>query len=212
MSDLATIRRAYRYVVAYERRVLDTITQIDESVREGGFERVKPHGWSPLYRAFPSKSWSADSWAWDNVPNYICRYSWERGEQNTVGAIRVLVDHVADSAFEAKILSRVGLPELDPLTELGEPEKSRSLLRCLVVETVAPLPAATWKLYWHQIFAAEFSVPALNVLQPPTAIAHRESAGLRLTVSTVDLESFEDGATITERLLAPLRDVVARRA
>ncbi len=103
MSDpIATIRQAYLYIAAYERRILDSVDVVDEAVREAGFERKRPHRWSPIYSGFPARAYAPELPVWNNLPNFAMRYQWLVGEPNTAGNRWILMDHVADTAAERR--------------------------------------------------------------------------------------------------------------
>lgn len=210
MNELATIRRAYRYVVAYERRMLDAFARIDEAVRDAGFVRDTPYRWRPMYRSFPSRDWPADRWAWDHVPLYAARLVWIAGEKNTAGSRYVLVDHVADTAFEAKRLQDRSEPE--PLDGLAAPEDARTILRWHVVELAAPVPDALWNMDWHGLLAKHFGVPVsalLPVNETPEPV-RRDQGAVRLTSWCLDLATVDDPAALGARFVEPLRAAIER--
>ncbi len=129
---LATVRRAYRYVVAYERRVLDAIARVDDVLRDRGFEPEKYA--YPIHTEAPTKRQVLTNWAWNAVPNYARRFKWLFGEENAAGSCWVLVDHVADTAFEKRRITRPGEPQ--PLgDDLVPVESSRSVLRWFVARS-----------------------------------------------------------------------------
>lgn len=206
MNQLETIRRAYRYVVAYERRILDTISRIDSVIHEAGFERWMPERWTPLYRAFPSRSWSPDRWAWDNVPCYAVRYKWVKGAANTAGTRYVLVDHIADTAFEKKRLSDKNEP--DPLEDLPPPDSVRSVLRWHVIEQDEPMPDAIWNLQWHDLIAkrSRISVAEFSLSEPTLSPVKREGSGLRTWTSCVDIASLDTPESLDANFINPLRE------
>lgn len=99
---LETIRQAYRYIVAYERRVIDAIAAVDTELRSRQFER---YGRSvSLHTEWPSRSKALEKWAWDNVPNYARRFQWTSGKPNAAGNRWVVLDHIADTSFENRRL------------------------------------------------------------------------------------------------------------
>lgn len=205
MTDLATIRRAYRYVVAYERRVLDAITNVDKTVREAGFI---PHRWWPLYRAFPSHNWAPDRWAWDHIPCYAFRVKWHIGASNTAGNKYVLVDHVADTAFEQKRLGDSVEP--DPLDGLAPETESRSILRWFTIELNAPLPDNIWRLDWPILLAKQLNVSIADVFPNAETLSPlRRSAGpLETAALCVDLSKMLQPQDLDEQFITPLRAVI----
>lgn len=212
MTELATIRRAYRYVVAYERRILDAVDRVDETAQEAGFERNTPHRWRPLYRDFPSRAWAPDQWAWNNVPIFACRYEWLRGTPNTLGNRYLLLDHIADSAFESKHLSEP-LRELDPLHDLGEAQASRSLLRWNVIEVTSVFAPARWNVDWPTLLSRELGIRAADVFpREPIETIRRQSSALLVDTGCVDLESLDSPETFVQRVLDPVRRLLTRGA
>lgn len=68
-NALADVRRAYRLVHAYQRRVSDLMTQVDQTLSATGLSFVQ---WRPLFnKASPRTStpfFSGGRWAWDMLP------------------------------------------------------------------------------------------------------------------------------------------------
>ncbi len=213
MSELATIRRAYRYIVAYERRVLDAISQIDEVARDADFERNQPQRWWPLYRNATSRDWAPDKSAWNSIPVYACRYRWMSGEHNVIGTRYLLLDHVADTDFEQQMLTTPNL-ELEPLDGLAAPEKSRSILRWFLIELTGPLTTQQWKDYWPDILAKQVSQPAVDLLLKAPTDSPRSYTGksLRFTSACVDLETLDSPDSLKTLVLDPLRTALAQPA
>lgn len=203
---LDTIRRAYRYVVAYERRVLDSISAVDQALLERGFDGERKR--EPLYTSFPSRRHSLEHWAWDNVPTYACRYSWCSGQPNTEGNRWVLVDHVADSAFEAEIVASGSSP--DPLAGIDAP--SQSILRWAIVSFADALPSGLYNRTWRDLLTRHFgdgkADPCLTgLLGVPQ---RREKPPLSLVTHCIDIASLTDASALRERFLDPLLEELAR--
>jgi hypothetical protein len=204
---LANIRRAYRYVVAYERRVLDTIDVFDEALRARSFERASPHR-TPLHTSFPKKDYAPEHWTWDNVPNYACRYQWRSGEANTAGSCWVLLDHVADTSFEQRRLTVPGEP--DPLDSLEPVEATRSILRALVVSFAAPLDPKVYAAWWGTLLTRHFRLSMAELLvSEPTAQPERiDAPPLTLVRHCVDLAELTDPESLRLRFLDPLLSAI----
>ena len=208
MNELATIRRAYRYVVAYERRILDAMAAIDDTVQRAGFERSKPHRWAPIYQAFPSRDWAPDHWAWDHVPIYACRFEWLIGDKNTAGNRFVLVDHIADTAYERKRIKHRSEPE--PLDGLDASEDSRSILRWMVAELGAPLPGQLWNLGWNDLLQKQLKAPLEEILldRQPQGPVRRIVEPLTMTAWCVELSTLSDPDALSRLFVAPLRATI----
>jgi hypothetical protein len=215
MTDLSTIRRAYRYVVAYERRILDMMARIDVAVLEAGFERRVPHRWYPLYRAFPSRDWPADSWAWDNVPLYVSRFQWISGAPNQPGTRYVIVDHIADTAFEERPKAPRAV-EPDPLTGLEPAESSRTLLRWSVVSVEQAIDEQVWRLPWADCLTKILGAPVAQLFptRPTPSVVRFEAQTLKLLSCAIDLSDIENASDVDDRFIAPLRTalVIDRKA
>ena len=208
MSELAEVRRAYRSIVAYERRVLEAVGRVDDLVREAGFERRALGRGGPAERGSPGREWPGTKWAWDHVPLFAARFQWLAGGENAAGSRYVVVDHVADTAYERKRLEERTLTEPDMLEDLEAvaEEASRSVLRWNVVKLGAPVPANVWRSSWNDVFAKTFgaTVETFTTLADGAAARHT-SAGLELVRGGVDLSAVDSAVELEARLLAPLR-------
>lgn len=215
MSKLSAVRDAYRYVVAYQRRVLDGISAVDEVLAAHGFERNTRgdrYKWVPLYTAFPSRDWAPDKWAWDHVPSFACRYVWNYGEANTAGSRHVLVDHIADTAFETLLLSpRRTRDEPDPLADLAPSESSKSVLRGFILDLSGPLPDSVWNRYWRDLMTVQLGIPYTDVvaLRPGAEPKRFEAAPLTVTTWWTDLEAVDGPESFEAQFVAPLRRLLA---
>ena len=100
-AALTDVRRAYRLVHAYQRRMLDLLQKVDEILAEGGLEFVR---WDPLSYARPCRSgtpvFRRGQWAWDLLPGYRFHCQWEAGPTDITGSRKVSVQPVADTGFE----------------------------------------------------------------------------------------------------------------
>lgn len=208
MNELATIRRAYRYVTAYERRVLDAFEHVDAVAKGAGYSRNMPYRWQPLGRNLPSRDWAPEHSSWDFIPLYAARFQWLRGEPNKPGSRFLCVDHIADTAFEEWQRQHAGAPE--PLEGLGAPESSRSVLRWLVVAVDASLPAGLWNEQWHALLPKHTKQPVQQFFpneESVETLAH-ESKALRTRARCVDLANVEGLASLRARFLQPLAEAL----
>jgi len=207
-ATLATVRTAYRYVVAYERRVLDGAAAIREAIVELDYQF---EGWSPLRRAFPSRNnFPADRWAWDNIPMYAVRFRWNRGgrKENQGGNSWFFLDHVADTAFEEP--RRSGEP--DPLTTLRDASESTSVFRARWLKFHEPVSEAHWALSWDDLVGREFGCPTAEVwpLEVTTQPSERRNAALTAGGHVVAIDDLESPEHFNARLVEPV--VAALRA
>jgi hypothetical protein len=200
---LETIRRAYRYIVAYERRMLDTVRMVDEVVLAAGLERRVPYRWDTLYREFPSRTFAPDRWAWDGIPNYACRYQWLAGTANTAGNRWVLLDHVADTTFEADRLASD--KELDPL--MPRRSDARSVIRWIHLVFAAPIDNKVYSTPWTQTLATHFKRPFQEIVrsEPTLEPVFIDTNPLKMWGHCVEIAELTGEAAIQERLLAPLK-------
>ena len=147
---LSTVRQAYRYVVAYERRLLDAMIRVDKAVgNECGYQFQKR---SPTLTSAPKSRLNADDWAWDNHTLFATQFLWARGEfENVAGSSWLLIDHVADTAFE----ERLERGEPDPLM-LKAATESETVLRVWWLKLHKPVPASLWSKAWSDLAKAHF--------------------------------------------------------
>ncbi|HBQ12816.1 MAG: hypothetical protein RLP09_26385 [Sandaracinaceae bacterium] len=211
MTDpLTQIRRAYRYIAAYERRVLDAIDVLDEAVRELGFERNRPYRWMPLYSAFPSRSYAPESWVWDGLPNYAMRYQWREGEPNTPGSRWVLADHVADTSFESRRTTESGEPS--PLDDLAPAESSRSVLRWHMIRFEGSIPDKVYNASWDKLMETQLGSPASERrLDTPTPEPRTTRVPpLVHTLHCVDIAALTQPESLRELFVDPLVELLRR--
>lgn len=118
---LTDVRRAWRLVYAYQRRLNDLLAVVDARLvaRKFGFE-----GWRPTWYSPPPRTgtpfFRAGTWAWDMLPGYRCYVEWTRAT-GSGGTQRVVIDASADSGF------RKAGGEPDP-GEFAPVEESESVL------------------------------------------------------------------------------------
>jgi hypothetical protein len=145
-SDLARalcdVRRAYRLLQAYHRRLCDLLQTTDETLARQGL--TFSH-WEPINVARLPKRKSPffrpTTWAWDFTPIYQVRCSWEKAEKGRSRC--VVIEAVADTGFNAG--------------EDGEPDPSRfnDVEKCATELWIALYTARTdkpdWGAAWNKI-------------------------------------------------------------
>jgi hypothetical protein len=99
---LANVRRAYRLLHAYHRRLCDLLQLVHESVGKAGLEF---ESWEPLNVARLPRSATPffENWAWDLTPAYQVRCVWRDGHQDKTKeklVRRVVIDAFADSGWD----------------------------------------------------------------------------------------------------------------
>lgn len=206
---MPTIRRGYRYVVAYQRRLLDCVAALNEQIGAMGYEQ---DGWKPLYYGSPStKKLAAAHWAWDFSPLYATRFFWTlKGRKaNESGASCFILDHVVDTAFETRS-QKGGQP--DPLEDLTPVEASDSVLRARWFHIMSPLPAAIWELEWDSLVPKFFACPIDEVwpLLPTERPSSRTKDGIVAGGHVVALSTLADPGDFDRTFVAPILDELRR--
>ena len=155
MSDemFVALRKAHRFVVAYNRRLLNAAQKLNNIMVESGFN---DGSFKPIFTASAPgpKSWKG-RWAWDSSPLLAPRFSWIKGPTNKPGHKVVFVEHIADTGLS----SYSGNTEPDPLN-LKPPEEANSIwiVRWLhMTARAVPFPDDLWRQYWHDIIPKHFS-------------------------------------------------------
>ncbi|WP_437580652.1 hypothetical protein [Sorangium sp. So ce887] len=139
---LAEVRRAYRLLHAYHRRLCDLLQLTDEFLAERGFEFEQ---WEPLNVARIPRSakpfFRPERWAWDLTPAYQVECSW-LGSSNGIHC-NVYIHAIADTGYDD---SCDGEPEP---TRFRAAEITASELRVGLQRTRARKPdwSAAWKLF-----------------------------------------------------------------
>ncbi len=155
-AALTDVRRAYRLVYAYQRRMNDLMAEIDTALAEQGLEFEV---WRPVFNASPPRSGTAyfrGRWAWDMLPGYATQVQWCDSARRKGSRRRVVVQAVADSGrtFDGA--------EPDPV-DFEAAEESETQLRIGLWTTTASQPAwdAAWSAvstrdrYWEGVQDAE---------------------------------------------------------
>lgn len=97
---LHDVRRAYRLVYAYQRRITDVIGAIGEVVHRHDIPFI---GWSPVHNAPPVKTgkmfFERGKWAWDMLPLYAVHCEWHDPNPRKGFRRRVAVAALADTGF-----------------------------------------------------------------------------------------------------------------
>jgi hypothetical protein len=184
-AALTDVRRAYRLVYAYQRRVFDLAGAIAEPLEAAGFEFEH---WEPTLFATPGKSfYKPDKWAWDFLPAYSFRSTWNRFRPSDVRRASLTI--VADTGFEKK------RAEPDP-ADFVPPEKALSELWLNLWRSEVTPP-------WEKTVAALASAGEIADGQE-----HKLDVGgvaCQFRRLRVDLSDLLEEATVDKRLLQPVR-------
>lgn len=216
-SDLVTIRTAYRYVVAYERRVRDALRLLNEALAGIDFNFW---AWSPALefaevpqaRRMPQPdTFVGGRSAWDNVPFYLSYHWWFRGvdeEDNRAGNAWMWVEHVADTGFEAALGRRRESADGEPdaLEGLRPADDTDSLLRVRWALVQSPLPAEQWEMYWPQLVEHRFACKASEVfpLEPTGAPLMKRDGCLAAGGHVISLGDLRGPADVDRVLIDPV--------
>ncbi|MDC0670342.1 SIR2 family NAD-dependent protein deacylase [Nannocystis radixulma] len=141
----AAVRRSYRLVYQYQRRVFDRLAELTDALAAMGlaFER-----WDPALYSRPAKSttefFRRPYWAWDLLPAYHLRLVFSASVAEDRSARRIVVSVVADDGFRA----RSSRDEPDPRF-FAPAEQSRTELRVDMMRVTDPQMSLNeaWVLY-----------------------------------------------------------------
>jgi hypothetical protein len=138
---LCDVRRSYRLLQVYQRRLCDLLQLVDGVLAAAGLEFDR---WYPINVARPPRArkpfWSG-TWAWDFTPIYQVRCSWEQATKGR--ARRVDIDCIADTAY---VTNSEGEP--DPST-FKDADQSATELH--VGLWTARAKRADWNNAWAQV-------------------------------------------------------------
>ncbi|AUX32024.1 MULTISPECIES: hypothetical protein [Sorangium] len=138
---LAEVRRAYRLLHAYHRRLCDLLQVTDQFLAERGFEFER---WEPVNVARLPRSakpfFRPEYWAWDLTPAYQVECSWHGSREGI--HCKVYIHAIADTGYVDS-----GDREPDP-TRFRAAEETASELRVGLHRTRARKPdwSGAWKL------------------------------------------------------------------
>lgn len=139
-AALVDVRRAYRLLHAYHRRVNDLLYGAHEFLAKQGAEF---ESWGPInVWTLPQKTkpfFRPETWAWDLTPAYQVECVWRRLRNGIHHKIHIHA--IADNGYDAS-------GEGEPNPAIFEPaEKTRSEIRVALHQTRASEPdwGASWK-------------------------------------------------------------------
>lgn len=191
-AALADVRRAYRLVQAYQRRLCDLFQLIDE-------ELVEKHQfqfwlWDPFHASRPTQRktrfFRPKTWAWDLSPGYQVQCQWTATVKKRTRRVAILA--IADTGF-----GDTGTPEPDPGKFAPVEECGTELLIGLwTAETSQP----DWDTAWERMQQVKdyFDGKSHQVTVDGKAYVYESR-----NVSVVDLV---DEAAVRAKLLGPIDD------
>lgn len=146
-AALVDVRRAWRLVYAYQRRMNDLVAGVDTVLAHHGLEFEL---WQPLFNAPPTKRgtpYFRGRWAWDMLPGYATQVHWIDPQLKNGRRRRVVLQAVADSGrrFEGG--------EPDPV-DFEPADAAETQLRLGLWTTTAAKPA--WEAAWAVISTREY--------------------------------------------------------
>jgi hypothetical protein len=197
-AALADIRRAYRLVQTYQRRLWDLLGRVDDALSHAGlpFKRWMPMNvWAPPK---PGTRFFVDRWAWDFVPAYQIGCEWEQIEAERNVARRVFVIATADTGYDA-----TSKGEPDPAA-FKPPEECATMLR------VGLWTAATRSPDWEEAVRERGGENKVREGQSYTLSVK----GTKYTYQffLLDVADLVDAATVKTTLLQPIEAWLAKTA
>ncbi len=208
-----SIREAHRFVVAYQRRILDAIALINRRLEELDF---KFGFWQPKYTANIGKSDNRNfvkKWALNYLPLSFVECRWSRSEndsdqENEPGVIYLIIDHIVDTGFEKYEESHV---EPDPL-KFEDVGISATILRARWI-TIAfdgtPFTEEQFEWEWEDCIADRFEKgvdeiwPKFKQTTPPKEITDQGVTVGSMAVGIDDLSTPEE---FESKFINPLMD------
>lgn len=188
-AALTDVRRAFRLVYAYQRRVSDLLAELSATLDANGLQF---HEWSPHLYGPPTRSgtefFRADRWAWDMLPGYSPRCEW-RSEAAMVVVRRVVMVVRADSGFRS---------------QYGEPDPQGFVP---AEDATSDLKIGLWRAStkvedWEAAVKAVHALPDVFDGKEHTARVGAVEVAYRLLV--VDLADLPDAGAVRTKLLDPL--------
>lgn len=202
-NNLTAIRQSHRYVVAYQRRLLDALSALNNQLLDIGFSFDE---WDPLhFDRPPVKSNSAilnNRWAFDFLMLYSVSFYWEKGEENKPGYVCFQLEHLADTGLEKAL--ELSNDEPDPLT-FDNAADSESIVRCFWIAITgkkSPFSDDEWESNgFDELLISHFDkdhMAAFNKIDTPLPLEEFEDKGLVFGQMAVSLEELPDPESFYE--------------
>ncbi|HSN99434.1 MAG TPA: hypothetical protein VLS89_14160 [Candidatus Nanopelagicales bacterium] len=187
--SLADVRRAYRLVQLYHRRLCDLLQTVDDTLTRGGleFDRWDPQNVARLPKA-GKPFFRPEHWAWDLTPAYQVRCSWEQATKGQ--SRRVDLDLIADTGF-----APTGEGEPDPGAFV---DAERSATELHVGLWTARAKRAAWGEAWTRLEAFQ------DVFDGKPHTVDIDGVGHTFRHLRVDVADLVDAQAMKARLLDPI--------
>ncbi|HRI68758.1 MAG TPA: hypothetical protein PK156_31230 [Polyangium sp.] len=192
-AALVDVRRAYRLLHAYHRRLQDLLHTTHDFLINEGFQFEY---WSPLNVArLPqsTKPFFGSHWGWDLTPGYQVQCIWRRTKD--ASSHRIFVHSIADTGYKT---SAEGEP--NPATfEAAETSRSEIRVGLYRTGTTEPDWGAAWNLLSVKPDRKNGDIHQVKVGR--VEYAHR--------YFDVDLVELSDERAVKEKLLEPIGTWIA---
>jgi hypothetical protein len=140
---LTDVRKAYRLIHAYQRRLWDLLRAIDDTVARAG---LPFRCWKPVQVMSPPKSktrFFVERWAWDFLPAYQVGCEWQGKGVDAKTTRRVFVIAAADSGYDNRCQGEPDPSAFEPT------EKSKTEIR--VGLWTASTTSPNWGEAWQKV-------------------------------------------------------------
>lgn len=139
---LASVRRSYRELHDHQRHLFDALARLSDSLLGLGLEFER---WDPIYFSRTAKSstefFRRPYWAWDFLPAFALRLSWQSKSSVKGQAVRVVVEIENDSSFPGDLSSEPRAADFS-----AEPDAARSTLWLGLFKSSDP--SVSWSQAW----------------------------------------------------------------
>ncbi len=187
-AALTDVRRAFRLVYAYQRRLFDLYAEVDAVLLEKGLAFDQ---WGAVFNAPPPRKGTPffrNRWAWDMLPGYAVGSFWADEKPRKGLRRRFLLQALADTG---RTFSGA---EPDPV-QFEAVEESRSALRMARWTTTAGSP--DWNGAWQMVSSKDWSWKG-------RATVELDGATYTYEYEERDLTELVDPAAVRALLLDPL--------
>lgn len=189
-AALTDVRRAYRLVQTYQRRLWDLLRGLDDVLSHAGlpFVRWKPMNvWPPPK---PGTRFFESRWAWDFIPAYKIGCEWEQIDTRKKLARRVFVIATADTGYDA--------------TSEGEPDPAwfKPAEECATMLRVGLWTAPTSSPDWNEAVRARDGEGAVDERRNYTLSV--KGASYTYQFFHVDVADLIDEAAVKTKLFQPV--------
>lgn len=191
---LCDVRRAYRLLQVYHRRLCDLLQLVDGALTAAGLEFDRwepinvwrlPRGKKPFFRP--------ETWSWDLTPAYQVRCVWEQAVKGR--ARRVVIEHIGDTGYTT---NSEGEPDPGTFKDAGQ---SATELR------VGLWTARAKRADWDQAWVEVHRIPDWDDGRVhAVAVEGVEHTYRHLAADIADLC---DAAAVKEKLLDPIEQWLA---